>query len=184
MRANRNAEWVADIEFVFAECVRIQQAVAAALKPPISLKDLPKEDMWGDLPHPSGRGTMSCGRAANRRIWLLAEQAIRHSDAAGTLEVDPVHKALGRILVQRFVSERRPIDERQAEKALSAAVREAKRARMNRVHYIPCRLMYGTEPSTFTIGPVTFYTLARFNEVMAPHFAAHADASASDARNG
>jgi hypothetical protein len=184
MTTNRNEKWVADIEFVFAECPRIREAVSAALKPPVSLKDLPKEDMWGDLPDPSGNGMMMCGRAADRRLWQLSEQAIKHSDAAGTLEIGPVHKALGRILVLRFVTERRPIDEREAEKALSAAVREAKRARTDRIHYISCRLMYGTDPSTFTIGPVTFHTRAKFNEFMAPQFASfvRADGTADQAK--
>jgi hypothetical protein len=63
-----------------------------------------------------------CERAANQRVWRLAEQAVKYSDAVGTIEIAPVHKALGRILVQRFVTERRDIDEQQAERALSSAV--------------------------------------------------------------
>ncbi|MCC8966717.1 hypothetical protein H8A95_31430 [Bradyrhizobium sp. Pear76] len=160
-----------DIEFVFTECVRIQNAVSAAVKDdPASLQDLPKQDMWGDLPHPDGKGPLICGRAADQRVWRLAEQAVKYSDAVGTIEIAPVHKALGKILVQRFLTERRPIDEQQAERALSSAVKEAKKARMNRTHYFPCRLMHSKEPPSFAIGPVTFHTLERFNELMAPHY--------------
>jgi hypothetical protein len=171
MPANRNAEWVADIEFVFAECLRIRNAVSDAVKNnPASLKDLPREDMWGDLPGPDGKGPLMCGRAANQRLWRLAEQAVKYSDAVGTIEIAPVHKALGRILVERFVTESRDIDEQQAERALSSAVKEAKRARMDRTHYVPCRLMYSKGPTSFAIGPVTFHTREKFNELMAPHF--------------
>jgi hypothetical protein len=171
MPANRNAVWVADIEFVFAECVRIQAAISDAVKnKSASLKDLPKEDMWGDLPRPDGEGPLMCGRAANHRLWRLAEQAVKFSDAVGTIEIEPVHKALGKILVQRFVTECRPIDEQEAERALSSAVREAKRARMDRTHYIPCRLMYSKGPTSFAIGPVSFHARERFNELMASHF--------------
>lgn len=171
MPANRNAGWVTDIEFVFAECVRIQNAISDAVKnKPASLKDLPKEDMWGDLPGPDGRGPLMCGRAANQRLWRLAEQAVKYSDALGTIEIEPVHKALGKILVQRFLTEGRDIDEQQAERALSSAVKEAKRARMDRTHYVPCRLMYSKGPTSFAIGPVTFHARERFNEQMASHF--------------
>lgn len=142
MPANRNAGWVTDIEFVFAECVRIQKAISDAVEnDPASLQNLLKEDMWGDLPHPDGKGPLMCGRAANQRVWRLAEQAMKYSDALGTIEIEPVHKALGKILVQRFLTERRPIHEQQAERALSSAVKEAKRARMDRTHYVPCRLI-------------------------------------------
>ncbi|WFU31472.1 HEPN domain-containing protein [Bradyrhizobium brasilense] len=171
MATNRNAGWVIDIEFVFTECMRIQNAISAAVKDdPSGLQDLAKQDMWGDLPHPNGKGTLRCGHAADHRIWRLAEQAVKYSDAAGTIEIAPVHKSLGKILVQRFLTERRPIDEQQAERALSSAVKEAKKARMNRTHYFPCRLMHSKEPPSFAIGPVTFYTPERFNELMAPHY--------------
>jgi hypothetical protein len=174
MPESRKAEWVADIEFVFAECLRIQNAISDALKTkPPSLKDLPREDMWGDLPGPGGKGPLTCGQAANQRLWRLAEQAVKYSDAVGTIEIDPVHKALGKILVQRFVTERRDIDEKQAERALSSAVKEAKRSRMDRTHYVPCRLMYSKSPSSFAIGPVTFHASERFNELMASHFESH-----------
>jgi Apea-like HEPN len=171
MSANRKAEWVAHIEFVFAECLRIQNAISDAVKNnPASLKDLPREDMWGDLPGPDGKGPLMCGRAANHRVWRLAEQAVKYSDALGTIEIEPVHKALGKILVQRFVTEGRDIDEQQAERALSSAVKEAKRARMDRTHFVPCRLMYSKGPGSFAVGPVTFHAREKFNELMASHF--------------
>jgi hypothetical protein len=174
MLANRKAEWVTDIEFVFAECVRIQKAISDAVNNnPASLQDLPIEGLWGDLPRPDGKGPLKCGQAANQRIWRLAEQAVKCSDAVGTIEIGPVHKALGRILVQRFVTERRDIDEQQAERALSFAVKEAKRARMDRTHYVPCRLMYSKGPTSFAIGPVSFHARERFNELMASHFEAY-----------
>jgi hypothetical protein len=174
MPINRKAEWVAHIEFIFAECLRIKSSVENALKTnPASLRDLPREDHWGDLPHPDGKGTINCGRAGNQRIWRLAEEAIRCSDAIGTIEIAPVHKALGRILVHRFLTQHRPIDELQAERALASAVKEAKRDRRDRTHHVPCRLMYNKGPSSFAIGPVTFHAHERFSELMTPHFDAY-----------
>jgi hypothetical protein len=183
MPENRKAEWVTDIEFVFAECVRIRTAIADAIKTdPASLQNLPKEDMWGDLPGPDGKGPLMCGQAANRRLWRLAEQAVKYSDAVGTIEIAPVHKALGKILVQRFLTERRDLDEQQAEKALSSAVKEAKRDRIDRTHYIPCRLMYSKGPASFAIGPVTFHAREKFNELMVPHFEGYERRDGEDAQ--
>jgi hypothetical protein len=161
--------WAADINFVFSECVRIQSAIEST-QPPFDLQQIPKADLDGSLPHPSGSGDMIIGLAAARRVWQLAEQALKRSDASGTLETERVRRALSRILVTRFINERRPLDGQSAEAALCDAVDEAKRDRRNTVHFMPCRLMYAGNPDTLTIGPVTFLTSAKFNALMAPHF--------------
>jgi hypothetical protein len=67
MPENRNAGWVADIEFVFAECVRVQKAISDAVKNnPASLKDLPKEDMMTPLANLLRLSRTSCGAMVGR----------------------------------------------------------------------------------------------------------------------
>jgi hypothetical protein len=168
---NNKAAQVADIEFVLVECARAQKLLSDT--PPTEWKDLPRDELIGSLPHPSGSGDMSCSREAERRIWGLAEQAVKQSDAVGTLETERVYRALKPILVDRFVKEARTIDAQQVERALAAAARQAKRDRSDTIHFIPCRLMYASDPDSFAIGPVTFMTRSRFNESMAPHFEAY-----------
>jgi len=53
---------------------------------------------------------MLCGTAAAQRVKRLAEQALQHSDAVGTLETGRVHRALRKIIVERFFKQQLPID--------------------------------------------------------------------------
>jgi hypothetical protein len=153
---------------VLAECVRIYDLLRETK--PADFKHLPRKDMGGSLPDPSGSGDMICGLEAERRVWGLAQQALEQSDAVGTLETKRVYRALSQIIVDRFVKEQMPVDTRQVDKALSAAVRAAKHDRQDIVHFIPCRLMYAGKPNSFEIGPVPFQTRSTFNEGMATHF--------------
>jgi hypothetical protein len=162
---------IADVEFVLTECVRINKLLTDT--PPVEWKNLPRDELAGSLPHPSGNGDMLCSGQAIRRVWALAEQALKQSDAVGTLETERVHTVLKPILVARFIKEQRAIDEQQVGRALAAAVRQAKRDRSDRVHFIPCRLMYAGDPDTLTVGAVTFVTRAKFNETMASHYEAY-----------
>lgn len=163
---NKKDGWVEDVGFALKECARIQKALTET-NPPYDLRQIPESGMYGHLPHPSGNGEMLCGSAAAQRVKRLAEQAIQHSDAVGTLETSRVHGVLRKIIVERFVKEKRPIDAPQVEKAMMAAVKAAKQSRADTAHFFPCRLMYAGDPERFAIGPVTFVTLAKFNEQMA-----------------
>ncbi|WP_316187415.1 MULTISPECIES: HEPN domain-containing protein [unclassified Bradyrhizobium] len=171
-KPNKKAAWVEDLSFVFEECARVHELISNT--PPGRFKDLPRSDVSGDLPHPSGRGQMACSAAAIWRVRRLAEQALANSDAVGTLEPERVYRAFRTIIVDRFMKGQVSVDERNVEKAMAAAVKIAKRNRADTVHYFPCRLMYTAKPDSFTIGPVTFMTTAQFNQRMADKFEAYA----------
>jgi hypothetical protein len=169
---NKKEAWVNDLMFVFEECARIQKLISQT--PPAEFRHLPRSEVSGQLPHPSGRGHMACSAKAARRVRQLAEQALLNSDAAETLEPERVHRAFRPIIVDRFLKEGLPIDERNVEKAMAMAVKIAKRDRADTVHYFPCRLMYTAKPDSFTIGPVTFMSVAQFNQRMAEKFDVYA----------
>jgi hypothetical protein len=114
---NKKAAQIADIEFVLAECARAQKLLSVT--PPAEWKNLPRDGLIGSLPHPSGRGNMACSREAEHRIWGLAEQAVKQSDAVGTLETERVYRSLKSMLVSRFVKEARTIDAQQVGRALA-----------------------------------------------------------------
>ena len=78
---------------------------------------------------------MLCGTAAAQRVKRLAEQALQHSDAVGTLETGRVHRALRKIIVERFFKQQLPIDVPHVEKAMSAAMKVAKRDRADTAHF-------------------------------------------------
>jgi hypothetical protein len=166
---NKKDGWVEDVGFALKECVRIQKELTET-NPPYDLRQIPESDIYGHLPHPSGNGEMLCGSAAAQKVKRLAEQALQHSDAVGTLETSRVHGALRKIIIERFVKEKRLIDAPQVEKAMMAAVKAAKQDRADTPHFFPCRLMYAGNPDRFAIGPVTFMTLAKFNEQMGEKF--------------
>jgi hypothetical protein len=171
-KPNKKAAWVQDLSFVFEECARVHELVSNT--PPGEFKNLPRTDVGGDLPHPSGRGNMVCSVAGVRRVRHLAEQALLSSDAGGTLEQERVCRAFRTIIVDRFLKEEMQIDERNVEKAMASAVKIAKRDRADTVHYLPCRLMYMAKPDSFSVGPVTFMTVTQFNQRMAEKFGVYA----------
>ncbi|WP_298242041.1 HEPN domain-containing protein [uncultured Bradyrhizobium sp.] len=171
-KPNKKAAWVEDLSFVFEECERVHKLISNT--PPGEFKNLSRSDVGGDLPHPAGRGNMTCSTAGVRRVRHLAEQALLNSDAGGTLELDRVYRAFRQIIVDRFVKDGLPIDERNVEKAMSSAVKAAKRDRADTIHYLPCRLMYAAKPDSFSVGPVTFLTTKQFNERMSEKLDAYA----------
>ncbi len=65
------------------------------------------------------------------------------------------------------------------EKALADAIRHAKSARTNRIHFIPCRLVYAKKPPEFMVGGVTFQTKETFAGLMDPDYEAYLAQTAS-----
>jgi hypothetical protein len=170
-RLTKKGEAAADIHFVLTEAARIQEQIDA--DPRKWLKTAPRDDIFVSLKMPDGKGDLFCGADAYRRLRGLSDRTLQASDAARTVESDKVFTALREIVLQRFVVEKRPINERQVDKALAEAVRRAKTVRVDRIHFIPCRLMYAKKPSEFTIGAVTFRTKESFVEVMGPDYQAY-----------
>jgi len=159
MAPSKKDRWVEDVVFVLSECARIR-TVLAEMKSPASLL---KADIGGELPAPSGPGLIFCGSAAALRVRRLSDQALEQSDAAGTVEAGRVHQAFRKVLVERFIRDSMTVDVANVEKAMSLAVKAAKRDRKSMTHFFPCRLMYAGDPESFAIGSVTFMTMAKFN---------------------
>jgi hypothetical protein len=171
---NPKQAWVADIKFLLSECVRLRE-LTQRVKP----WNLSKADVLGTLPSPTGIGNILCGAEALYRLHGLATVALKQSGASGTVEPEKVFRALKQIVVQRFIKERRPLDIAQVERALAAAAKEAKRSRSDAVHYIPCRLMQAKDPSTFSVGPVTFRERVSFDHQMEGHYATYLETGAT-----
>jgi hypothetical protein len=57
-KVSKKAAWVIDLSFVFEECARVHELISNT--PPGKFKDLPRSDVGGSLPHPCGRGDMTC----------------------------------------------------------------------------------------------------------------------------
>lgn len=161
------ADWVEDINFVLSECARIQHELQTDAKGWIKSASL--ADTFARLPAVKGTEPIQCGAAARLRLRALSDLALRHSDARNTTTSQEVLGALSIIVVERFIFEKRPVDEQQVERALSAAVKRAKSKRYDAIHFIPCRLMTAVGPGEFTVGPVVFRSRASFFERLQPH---------------
>jgi hypothetical protein len=167
-KQNRKKAALADIHFVLSECARVQQLLRNT-RP----SEFAKLGPLSSLPSPAGRGGIPCSVEAVQRLHDLSATALQHSGASGTIEPEKVFRAFERIVVQRFVEETRALDEAQVDRALAAAVKEAKRLRSNARHFIPCRLMHVKNPRDFNVGPVQFRGHASFDKQMEPLYAAY-----------
>jgi len=147
MSTNANA---ADIDFVLQEVVRFSGLSFDELK-------LLPDDLLYMLPHPGGSGVLICGQAAARRLCAMAERQIARSLYAGRLSANTVSDLLRTEITRRFLKNDQPIDARQADRAVSSAIRQAAGKLTNLTHVIPCHLMVDRKPDTFRIGPVTFF---------------------------
>jgi hypothetical protein len=123
---------------------------------------LPQIDHFFDLPHPGGRGQMPIGREAEEKLRHLAYGVLVFNGLENTVSRPTIRKLLGETLVQRFIVERRAIDERQIARLISFLGREAKKACSTRKHFVPCHLLYVQEPPELPAGPVIFRTRQNF----------------------
>lgn len=139
-----------DIEFVISECARFSKMEFS------EIRKLPLNDALSGMPHPSGEGSMLCGEKAELRLIDLAGTAISRSEFSGRLDLNCVTKNLKKNIVRRFLVESREINRREADRAVSAAIRLAAQSMIDLTHFIPCHLVAGDAPEAFSIGPVTF----------------------------
>ena len=158
-----------DIEFVLSEVARIQR-----MDPQEVLKLRFPENL-STLPHPSGTGIMRCGAAAHRRLQSLVDLALSRSQYAGRVEAEAVFTKLKSVIVKRFLCENRELNTKEADRAVSAAIRAAARARTDLTHFIPCHLGHAKTPESFSIGSVRFQPRNVVIERLEPKLQAYLD---------
>lgn len=156
---NTKEQLVRDVEFIFLECMRLNQLAKTGIM------NVAKEDLWYSIPHPRS-GQMLCGRAAWNRLEHLATMAGERSNLLYRVENKTLREPLSRLLVQRFMSEQRPIDVRQVERVLSSSAKQAREACVSITHLVPCHLMHAQDPPELPLGPVTFLNRASFRALI------------------
>lgn len=174
IRCDTLMTYATDIEFVFSECIR--------------LKGLSREDwsklsfmeVCASLPHPSGRGFVPCGMAAHERLNDVAELALSRSDYAGRIDKETVVRQLKDIIVARFLRESRDLDQMQADRAVSAALRAAAKNIRDVTHFVPCHLGLDGTPKEFAIGPVRFGNAQTVLSRLEPALDAHVERNSND----
>ena len=126
------------------------------------LRERPREDLLATIPHPSGRGSLLCGRRANSKIWALARDALVESEWKDRMEAPVVQRQLREGLLRKFLKEGLPIDLKNIEALLSEALSAAAAGCKTLTHFIPCHVSSDAEPAAFAIGPVSFQPTVTF----------------------
>lgn len=132
-----------------------------------------KEQSLGEalatLPHPDGHGSIRCGKAALSKLFLLAERAVRQSSYSNRMDVQEVANNLQKIVSDRFIGEGRPINQQQADRAVSAAIKQSSRNMLDQRYYIPCHIGNDKTPKAFQIGDVKFKLMKDFIREISPN---------------
>ncbi len=177
-RRNLNQPWVDAVTFALSECLRFQRMFQAAVRTE-QLDSLPKDDMLYGLRHPKGH-ELVYGREADRRLFGVASDVLRRSDVAHSVSVERVFKAIKAIVVDRFIMTKTEPTLATVQKAFAAALKEARNARADSRHLIPCQLMLVADPVNFAVGPVKFHNCVAFKPIADALLADHRKAAAED----
>jgi len=92
---------------------------------------------------------------------------------------------LEELLVQRFLRDGKPVDQKEVNRVLTAAGKAASALCADRTHFIACHLMIRQEPDELQVGPVIFRTRRSFAARIGPEVRAfRPQGNASDYRGG
>ncbi len=156
------------VAFVLAECGRIQDVLRR--DGPRALSD---DDRWFSIPAPNGFGGLLYGRAAQNSIEMLAQEAGRKVGISRRVSAETIVRALKPELTKRFIKERRPVDDREVQRFISAVGEAAQQQCEDRRHLVPCHLMHSSELDELRIGPITFHNYVQFRRLVAPRARAY-----------
>lgn len=158
---NKKDALVNDVRFILDECDRLNKVVQHG-----GLRTLSQHDLLSSLPHPSGVGSVLCGHSAAVKVTELAEEAARRGNLTRRIELTTLRTEISRLIVSRFIKEKRPLNVTQLDRLMSSAVKKAQSQCMTLTHLIPCHLMSARDPERFSIGPVTFHNRASFRRLL------------------
>lgn len=153
-----------DIEFILNEIVKFQSMENREM---IQYLGKNKRDARGFIPAPNGSGIWICGAAAIERFIELAERYLQ------TLKedrfnfdkdkfVDSVIKQFTWFYITNFDKRNGQITQKDSDKMLSAAVKNARQKHKAITHYIPCVVTQSNNPAPFDIGLVKFVPMSQF----------------------
>jgi len=150
-----------DIAFALSECVRLQRLMEA--NPDQFFKTATtKRDALYTITLPSNQGLLICGREAEDRLIRLASTALSASPYRNRMKTEHLLRHLKIELGKLFASETVLLTQGNAQKAVNEAIRVASRECVDRTHFVPCRLLYVTDPPMFRIGQVQFHSYKHF----------------------
>ena len=138
------------VQTIFAEMNKVQRNLAETL----AKRDL--NDIFCDIQHPSGFGSVMIGRKGFDALTELTRSAVKSAGLSGWISEHTARRHLGPILLQRFDIDREPIELRTVQKAFGEAIAKMRRVLKSRAHLVPCHLMDTDDPDELKLGPVRF----------------------------
>lgn len=164
---------IADLNFIISEIDRFLSMPFNEMKVHFQNN---KADIFCQVPHPSGKGHLQCGR---RAFGKFSDIAKRHLLTQPHLHRRTDTEQLKQAIIKEFsnvlLRESKETDEKRVAVMLSAAVKRIERSLTDITYYIPCVVVVHDEPDQFSIGPVQFIWMERFlkeieSEVAPKHF--------------
>lgn len=116
---------------------------------------------------------MPCSRAGFDRLEALARTALFRASLERRVSLSSARKILAEILVRKFIREKRPIEIRSVDRALSETAKRCASTCEDLTHFIPCHLMAPQSPDSFEIGPIRFLNQATFRKRLASSLWSH-----------
>lgn len=114
-------------------------------------------DALCSIPHPDGKGHITCGAQAWKKLGLLANRVIDFEpELARRTSTEQLKKIVVNVFTKLILKEHREVDLATAERILIDAADIAKQSLQTTEHYLPCVLFLNGGPDEFKIGPVTF----------------------------
>ena len=144
---------IEDIKFIFAECERLWNQIQKQ-----GPRSISKEDSFCEMPHPSHNSAkMLCGRAASERLNKISRIIAKQHGLEKRIKLEKFREIFSRIMVNRFLREKRPINTKEVDKIIASSVKQAKTHLESVTYFIPCHLMRTKDPEALIIGPIKFH---------------------------
>lgn len=160
--ANKNQNLTEDIAFILSERARLHGELVRGDR------NFYREDLFCDLPHPNGVGTLPIGRRAFNTLERLSNTAIARANLSGRVTIATARSLLAKEISRRFIGDRCSVDIPNVDRTLAAVTQGLKRALVEITHLLPCYLMTNNDPQIIIIGPVTFLNRAPFRTQISP----------------
>ncbi len=155
----KHVQDVQDLEFIVDDILRFASMEIPELK---AHWEMNKQDRLCNIPHPRGQGILICSRQAIDRFVGLAERHLIAQKLETKVDLRLFTNIVIGEFVNRFLGQKSNIDRKNVDKMLSSAIKKVKTKHKSLTHFIPCVVVFESEPKEFQIGPVCFVWMEKF----------------------
>lgn len=146
------ASYFEDTEFIIQEIIRFKKFINEG-----RLSEFSTYDFFSNLPAKDGRGSIICGREANKRFYSIAERAISKSpELKGKILSSELVPLLKEAFSRRIIQSNTGVTDVEITKMVRDAKYAARKKLSDITFFIPCVLSADSQKDNFSIGPVNF----------------------------